>query len=239
MADFVAVLKKTIDGLGTNTPEMREKVYERARATVSAKLAAISPPPPVALVERQRRVLEEAITEVEASYGEVADPFAELENVFADDRKPDKPADVTVTTERPLAPTVLAGSIVDPKPWPGSEADDQSTVATPEAERPAGPFDGDENDNENDNEEPGFEEPERRRNFAPLIAAVIALVVVAGGAYAVWLNKDDFQVMLGFGGSKVTTAPAVSRRLRRPRQRQGRPPMKRLPRTRPRSSPSG
>ena len=28
MADFVAVLKKTIDGLGTNTPEMREKVYE-------------------------------------------------------------------------------------------------------------------------------------------------------------------------------------------------------------------
>ena len=101
---------------------------------------------------------------------------------------------------------MLAGSTVDPKPWPGSEADDQSTVAPPAAERPAVPFDGDENDNEDG---AGFEEPERRRNFAPLIAAVIALVVVAGGAYAVWLNKDDFQAMLGFGGSKVTTAPVV------------------------------
>jgi hypothetical protein len=207
MADFVAVLKKTIDGLGNNTPEMRERVYEKARATVAAKLAAISPPPPAALAERQKRMIEEAITEVEASYGgEAADPFAELENVFADiDRRPDKPADVAVKTERPVAPTVLAGSTVDSRPWPGSEADDQSTVALPAAERPAVPFDGD----ENDNEEPDFEEPERRRNFAPLIAAVIALVVVAGGAYAVWLNKDDFQAMLGFGGSKVTTAPVV------------------------------
>ena len=75
MADFVAVLKKTIDGLGNNTPEMRERVYEKARATVAAKLAAISPPPPAALAERQKRMIEEAITEVEASYGgEAADP---------------------------------------------------------------------------------------------------------------------------------------------------------------------
>ena len=46
MADFVAVLKKTIDALGDNTPAMREKVYQKARSTIAAKLAAINPPPP-------------------------------------------------------------------------------------------------------------------------------------------------------------------------------------------------
>ena len=85
MADFVAVLKKTIDALGDNTPAMREKVYQKARSTVAAKLAAINPPPPAAVAERQKRVLEEAIAEVESSYSNSADdPFAELENVFAD-----------------------------------------------------------------------------------------------------------------------------------------------------------
>ena len=35
MADFVAVLRKTIDGLADNTPDLRAKVYDKARATVS------------------------------------------------------------------------------------------------------------------------------------------------------------------------------------------------------------
>ena len=56
MADFVAVLRKTIDGLGDKpTPEMRARVYDKARATIAAKLAAISPPPPAAVAERQKR----------------------------------------------------------------------------------------------------------------------------------------------------------------------------------------
>src|SRR5262245_24588456 len=84
MADFVAVLRKTIDGLADNTPALREKVYDKARTTVAAKLAAINPPPPAAVADRQKQVLEDAIREVEASYsGATVDPFAELENVFA------------------------------------------------------------------------------------------------------------------------------------------------------------
>ncbi len=62
MADFVAVLKKTLDGLGETTPEMRAKVYDKARSTIAAKLAAMNPPPPAAVVaERQKRALEDAI----------------------------------------------------------------------------------------------------------------------------------------------------------------------------------
>ena len=54
MADFVAVLRKAISNLGENTPEMREKVYDKARATIEAKLAAINPPPPASVADRQR-----------------------------------------------------------------------------------------------------------------------------------------------------------------------------------------
>ena len=38
-----------------------------------------------------------------------------------------------------------------------------------------------------------YEETRPRRSFAPLIAAVVALAVLAGGGYAVWLNRDDFR----------------------------------------------
>lgn len=68
MADFVAVLRKTIGTLGENSPEMREKVFEKARATIEAKLAAMDPLPPEAVIERQRKALEDAIAVVRADY---------------------------------------------------------------------------------------------------------------------------------------------------------------------------
>ena len=70
MADFVAVLKKALGGLDNPTVEMREKIYARARTTVSAKLAAISPPPSATVIERQRAALEKAIADIESEYGE-------------------------------------------------------------------------------------------------------------------------------------------------------------------------
>src|SRR5688572_20524884 len=86
MADFVAVLKKTIGGLGDTTPAIRQRVYEKARATVATKLAAINPPPPAAIAERQKKSLEDAIAEIEAEYRAApadVDPLEELENVFS------------------------------------------------------------------------------------------------------------------------------------------------------------
>ena len=88
MADFVAVLRKTLDGLGETTPEMRERVYEKARATIASKLAAINPPPPPSVADRQKRTLEEAIRQIERDYAATSDPLAELENVFASLKNP-------------------------------------------------------------------------------------------------------------------------------------------------------
>ena len=74
MADFVAVLKKTLDGLGETTPEIRARVYDKARTTISAKLAAITPPPAPAVIDRQKAALEQAIKTIEAEYSASSPP---------------------------------------------------------------------------------------------------------------------------------------------------------------------
>jgi hypothetical protein len=234
MADFVAVLRKTIDGLAENTPAMRAKVYEKARTTVAAKLAAISPPPPAAVSDRQKQVLEDAIRQVEAGYGgDADDPFAELENVFADPMKtpahpvpakaPPPPLETKASpaaefkasssfpqatqfssqtrVSAPLPP--LPGSQPDPKPWLDNEPE---FGAEPELsdEASAEPLEVDDQDEEDGGIYEEF--PERRRNFMPLIAAVVVLALLAGGGYAVWLNKDDFMAMLGLGGQTVASS---------------------------------
>ncbi|TGP25090.1 MULTISPECIES: hypothetical protein [unclassified Mesorhizobium] len=54
--------------------------------------------------------------------------------------------------------------------------------------------------------------PARKRSYGGLIAAVVALLVLGGGGYGVWLNKDAFRSMLGLngGGSKtVSVEPLV------------------------------
>ncbi|WEX10012.1 hypothetical protein [Chelativorans sp. AA-79] len=78
MADFAAVLRKAVEALKDNTPEAREKIYQKARITIEAKLAAVSSPPQVA--ERQRELLEEAIGQVEADYA--PPPASSLEDDF-------------------------------------------------------------------------------------------------------------------------------------------------------------
>ena len=103
----------------------------------------------------------------------------------------------------------LRDSNVDPKPWPGRAPNRIPTVEAVAEPQPGVPFDG---EDEEEDGEGRYEPMERRRNFAPLIAAVVVLAVLAGGGYAVWLNKDDFQAMLGIGGSQTLTSAPVARR---------------------------
>lgn len=70
MADFVAVIRRAVDGLANNTPEMRVKVYDKARSAVVRQLESMKPRPPEALFQRQLLKLEEAIIEVEAEHAE-------------------------------------------------------------------------------------------------------------------------------------------------------------------------
>lgn len=82
MSDFVAVLRNAIEGLNDNRPAIRQKIYERARLTLATRLESVGPAPE-AVVERHKRVLEDAIAEVEGEYGqEPTEPVPEPPNIF-------------------------------------------------------------------------------------------------------------------------------------------------------------
>ncbi|MFK0162143.1 hypothetical protein [Rhizobium sp. NPDC090279] len=70
MADFVAVIRRAVDGLTENNPEMRVKVYDRARGAVQRQLESMKPRPPEEMLRRQLDKLEAAIVEVEAEHAE-------------------------------------------------------------------------------------------------------------------------------------------------------------------------
>ncbi len=78
MADFVAVIRKAVDGLANNTPENRAKVYDKARSAVVRQLENMKPRPPEELLKRQILKLDTAIAEVEGEYSEAL-PAAEEE----------------------------------------------------------------------------------------------------------------------------------------------------------------
>ena len=70
MADFVAVIRRAVDGLANNTPEMRVRVYEKARSAVQRQLENMKPRPSDDMLRRQLDKLEAAIVEVEAEHAE-------------------------------------------------------------------------------------------------------------------------------------------------------------------------
>ncbi|WP_062230821.1 hypothetical protein [Aureimonas sp. N4] len=81
MANLTAVLRKTIDGLPNASPQLRAKVYEKARAAITRQIEAANPPLEDHVVEARYRVLEDAIRETEAHYNPPQDevPPAELD----------------------------------------------------------------------------------------------------------------------------------------------------------------
>lgn len=225
MADFVAVLKKTIDGLPDNTPQARARIYERARATIEAKLAALDPQPPQAVADRQRQVLANAIEEVEAHYAP-AEPEEEMLDGAFDDVF-DMPAPAVAAP--PVAPSPAPAPQRDaffPAPpraqekpagseQPAWMADGPQDDIRPErSERLAPHAAATGNDNDVEDDDP-LAPPARRERRVPrglgrLLVAAAIVVALAGAGYGLWLNRDDLMAMV-FGDGEVAVteqAPA-------------------------------
>jgi len=73
MADLSGVLRKTIDGLPRATPQMRAKVYEKARAAIQRQIQAANPPLSEEVVAARQAALEDAISRTEQHYASQAD----------------------------------------------------------------------------------------------------------------------------------------------------------------------
>ena len=92
MADFTAVIRRAVEGLPEQSPELRARVYEKARSAVVRQMENMSPPPPEALIKRQIDKIDAAIAEVESEFAEALPP--------GDDATGDEP----VAEERHEAP---------------------------------------------------------------------------------------------------------------------------------------
>jgi len=109
MADFIAVIRRAVDGLSNNTPEMRARVYEKARAAVVRQLENMSPRPPEHMLQRQLDKLDQAIREVEAEHAEALPALDEAPSVAV-----------------PAVAAATAASVVAPSPaWPDATPEPQ------------------------------------------------------------------------------------------------------------------
>ncbi|PYE41952.1 hypothetical protein DFI02_10882 [Rhizobium sp. PP-F2F-G20b] len=118
MADFVAVIRRTVDGLSDNSPDMRSRVYEKARGAVRRQLESMKPRPSDEMIDRQMGKLEAAITEVEGTHAPAPVEDAPPEVVPAAavaaavipaavppaENVPAEPAPADVTFEQPPVP---------------------------------------------------------------------------------------------------------------------------------------
>lgn len=224
MADFSAVLRKTIDGLSDNTPAMRARVYDKARATVESKLAAVSPPPPQAAADRQRNMLEEAITQVEADYAAADAPPPppveenEFDRIFAEydasgaqasDGDPHYPPTPAGDTETAYAPDTH-GDRVHEAPYetvgPEHEHPDPLGLDTRRdhdfADEPVGGRD----EEPRERWDAAAPRARPRRSRMGLLAALVVLVALVGAAYAVWLNRTEFAALVGMDAPSEVAA---------------------------------
>lgn len=194
MADFVAVLKKTIDAQADKSPELRERVYAKARATIEQKLVTANASQVVAV--RQRKILEDAIEEVEAFYAPPAaapvvdeplhDPLedflAESTQASASPSYDDAPfaagnrsySDHDVDTDEDAAPVHVRRQ----DEWSAEREQDRTE------DKPAYARRGE------------YTDPVRfkeKRSYKGLIIGLIAVLALGGAGYGVWANKDKLQ----------------------------------------------
>lgn len=156
MADFIAVIRRAVDGLSNNTPEMRARVYEKARSAVVRQLENMSPRPPEHMLHRQLEKLDAAIREVEAEHAEALPPLADVAMPSFEpelERQPE-PQPQPVTDVQPEPQPVWMQPA--PEPVVASEHDERSVEVEPVT---AHAMPAAEDDNLRDSEEP-VEHPE-------------------------------------------------------------------------------
>ena len=194
MADFVAVLKKTLDGLGETTPEIRARVYDKARTTISAKLAAITPPPAPAVIDRQKAALEQAIKTIEAEYSAppAPPPVDDFDAVMK-----------SLETPAKAAPPAAKQPVVPPAASKDQRRSEPATNAAPALTSDGAPLDAVSNglaaDRLASGPLPGAPRAPSRGRLGLAAVALIVLVFAGAAGYAVWLNRVEVLAMLGLG----------------------------------------
>jgi hypothetical protein len=115
MADFTGVIRRAVEGLATNTPEARQKVYNRARQTIERQLLAMPSAAGTTLLETQMAKIDVAIVNIEKDY---ADSGSDSAAPVAEIPQAPMPATMQGDTFKPSAPEPAPEPEPVPEPTP-------------------------------------------------------------------------------------------------------------------------
>jgi hypothetical protein len=206
MADYYPLLSRAVGALDPNTPESRRAVYERARQAIVKQLRGYDPPLSESDITRERLSLEEAVRKIEAEFraGAASAPpapprspaFPPREAAASGAPGPSFPASrSTGSAGRSAAEAAAMGAVAADAEMsargPVADAAPPAPRINPPRVRPpaAAPALG------------GFSPGETvrlgTRSRLPAIAAVLAVLVLAGlGAWA-YFARDELSASLG------------------------------------------
>ena len=171
MPDYASILRRSISALPDPSSEMREAVYQRARAALARQLTAVDPPLSSREIETQHQELEDAVARLEAE--------------FAPQRAPEP------SLEAPRDEFLFA-------PAPPPSAPRHAPTPSPRESAAQAAYDFESDDDEED-EDFSDEEEDRASRIPALIGLLVVVLVVVGiGSYA-YSQRDSVFALFGFG----------------------------------------
>jgi hypothetical protein len=181
MPDYASILRRSIGALPEPGPDMREAVYQRARAALARQLTAVDPPLSTREIELQHQELEDAVARLEAEYAPPETP-APVGDVFKDEF-------LYAAPQKSSAPMKQASSTTQ-------QREDVE-------EEPSADYEADEDEDEE------FQDESVGGRAPVLIGATLVLLVIVGlGAYA-FAQRASIVAFFGFGGEQeVAEAPS-------------------------------
>jgi hypothetical protein len=189
MPDYASILRRSVSALPDPTPEMREAVYQRARAALARQLTAVDPPLSSHEIETQHQELEDAVARLEAEFAPQAPPPP----------PPPEPA-----YEPPKDEFVFTPQAPSPEPVPPPPP--RPTAPVPPvrddiAEDIADEFEAD------DEDEDDYDDDEDRASRTPALIGllVVVLVIVGIGGYA-YSQRDAVLGLFGLGSDETMQA---------------------------------
>lgn len=176
MPDYASILRRSVSALPDSTPEMREAVYQRARAALARQLTAVDPPLSTREIEAQHRELEDAVLRLEAEFSVPEEPAPVLSTP--------QPRDDFLYAPPPPAP---AQSKQVPLP-----PDDFDEVGTE--------FDAEDEDDDY------AEDEEQSSRTPLIVGLVLVLLVVVGAGAFAFAQRGAILSFLGFDGGEEVAA---------------------------------
>jgi hypothetical protein len=203
MTDFVAILKKTIDGQSVNSADLRARVYARARQTIEQKLNSLTPAPSAEQKTRQMKALDDAIETVEQAYAPAAEPSpvndvkqldpleAFISAAEADNKRPPVPVEPVIAVSVPRAsanatPVTNASATLD-LPY-ARQMDRPELIPSPKPVSPP---------------------RSAKRGGGNLLWAALGVLLAAGASYGAYLKRDEIAV--AYRSFTVPAAPEVKK----------------------------